>query len=59
MALNKQKGQKHADQDIEQHIYSCFVWEIGRYIMSEYWEALVEHAPDLPNEFDEDEKDNM
>jgi hypothetical protein len=55
---NRQKGSKHDDRDVEQLIYSGFAWEkiLGRIIMNEYWNVIVENVSDLPRDDDDDDE---
>jgi hypothetical protein len=58
--MNRQKGSKHDDRDVEQLIYSCYAWEreVGKDIMKEYWNVIVEHVSDLPDDADNDDYDD-
>jgi hypothetical protein len=59
--MNRQKGSKHDDRDVEQLIYSCFAWEkeVGKCIMTEYWNAIVENVLDLPEDGDNDNEGSL
>jgi hypothetical protein len=48
---------KHDDRDVEQLVFSAFAWEhtLGKDIVRQYWDAIMEHTKKLNNFLEEDD----